>query len=242
LPDGKVKTALGSFYKNISIDTKPRISSGEALQAALNNSPQGKQLKGLALSSELIIYTKENINYFAYELNVTGERECESWCYIIDASKGNVLELTDDVMRTSQANIYLRHPGLDGSYATISPLSNLSGNGYLQGTYANILNDDVSRAYNVNNDFKYSTGDTHFDEANLYYHVDKIATFFRSLGFDKFTQITAHAHHGSGTPEAGYYPSDHHIRFSDDQVPDYHSSAREDKVIYSCSFGLYCRT
>ena len=83
LPDGKVKTALGSFYKNINIETNPQISFGEALQAALKNPPKGKKLKDLTLSSEIIIYTKENINYLAYELHVAGEREGDSWCYCL---------------------------------------------------------------------------------------------------------------------------------------------------------------
>ena len=75
-------------------------------------------------------------------------------------------------MHDSQANVYLTHPGRDGSYKTISPLPHLFGNGYLQGTYAYILNknanDGYDEAYNANNDFRYSTSDTHFDEANLY--------------------------------------------------------------------------
>ena len=41
LNDGKIKMALGSFYKDISIDTKPSISSAEALNIALQNQPKG---------------------------------------------------------------------------------------------------------------------------------------------------------------------------------------------------------
>jgi hypothetical protein len=152
------------------------------------------------------------------------------------------LNMANDIIFVSKANVYLRHPGLDGSYTTISPLPNLSGNGYLHGTYANILNknanDGYDEAYNANNDFRYTPSNTHFDEANLYYHIDKIASFFHNMGFNEFTQITAHAHidfydGDSAKPNASYSPNDHHLRFSDGQgVLGFNSFAREDKVIY----------
>jgi hypothetical protein len=138
----------------------------------------------------------------------------------------------------SQAYVYLHHPGIDASYSLINPLPNLYNNGNLQGTYVNILNDESDRAYNASNDFTYSTSSTHFDEANLYYHIDRIASYFHNLGFNSFTQITAHAHHdffyeGDPMPNAGYFPGDHHLRFSDGQgVTGFNSFAREDKIIY----------
>ncbi len=55
-----------------------------------------------------------------------------------------------------------------------------------------------------------------------------------SLGFNAFTQITAHAHtYFSGGPNASYSLSDKQLRFSDGQGwSGFNSFAREDKIIY----------
>lgn len=178
----------------------------------------------------------------AYELHIPSIRNDESWCYIIDAITGKIIEIMSDTIYEnintpppqSQANVYLHHPGIDASYTLISPLPNLSNNGYLQGTYAYILNDKYSIAYSATNDFRYETGSIHFDEANLYYHVDKFrSTYMNNLGFNSFTTITAHAYHDFSPPDASYDLGDHHLRFSDGQgVSGYNSFAREDKIIY----------
>lgn len=247
LQDGSIQAALGFFYKDLELDTQPRISLNEALKVALNNSPKGKELKDYLYSNELIIYPKDGSNYLAYELHIPSIRNDESWCYIIDAITGKIIEIMSDTIYEnintpppqSQANVYLHHPGIDASYTLISPLSNLSNNGYLQGTYAYILNDKYGTAYNASNDFAYTTGSTNFDEANLYYHIDRFrSTYLNNLGFNSFTQITAHAYHdfyyyNNPSPNASYDLGDHHLRFSDGQgVAGYNSFAREDKIIY----------
>jgi hypothetical protein len=134
----------------------------------------------------------------------------------------------------AQTYAYQRHPGLDANYSYISPISNIYNNGYLQGTYAYIYNDAGSEAYNSNNDFLYSTSDLHFDEGNLYYHIDRFRNiFWNSLGFNSFTQINAHANTNFSSPNASYSPTDHHLRFSNAQgFSGFNSFAREDKIIY----------
>jgi Zn-dependent metalloprotease len=244
LNDGKIQTAIGFFYNDITIDTKPKLTSEEAFKRAFNNPPKGYSLKDSLYSNELIIYPYKEEICLAYEIHIPGKRGGESWCYFINAFDGKVIESKSDVIN-SQANTYLRHPGLDASYTTINPLPNFYNNTALMGTYANVLNDESSRAYSASNDFRYSTGDTHFDEANLYYHVDRIAAYFNALGFNEFTQITAHAHTDfyedldkdglvdDPSPNASYNTQDHHIRFSDGQgVAGYNSYAREDMIIY----------
>jgi Zn-dependent metalloprotease len=163
-----------------------------------------------------------------------GEKDGESWEYIIDAQKGNILYMASRIIHAlSKLNAYQRHPNLDASYSLISPVPGLTGNGYVQGTYAYIYNDEGSEAYNAANDFRYIPSNTHFDEANLYYHIDRIGDYFHLKGFDNFTQIIAHAHHDFGDPNASYDPSDHHLRFSDGEgQTGFNSFALEDKIIY----------
>ena len=201
-------------------------------------------LKDTIKNSKIIVYPSGNKYFLAWELRVPALQNCETWTYYIDANSGEILGKNNDVIyeftRTpmlpeAQAYVYPRHPGLDGSYAYISPVLRLSMNGYLRGTYAYIYNDEGSEAYNSSNDFRYSTSNAHFDEANLYYHIDRFRyNYFRILGFNSFTQIIAHANHTfSGGPNASYSLSDHHLRFSNGQgVSGYNSFAREDKIIY----------
>ncbi len=242
LPNGKIKSALGSFYKNINVNVTPILSLQDAYNVAKLNVPPNIVFKDTLEFSELIIYPQNGEHFLAWQLEIPTTQDGENWRYVIDASGGLVLnsqslminELSTLLVPQSQANIFMRHPYLDPNYTYISPIYD-NGTGYLQGAYANILNDATSRAYSSTFNFAYSTGDTHFDEANLFYHIDKFRrNFWNSLGFNEFTQITAHAHtYFSGGPNASYSPSDHHLRFSDGQgVYGYNSFAREDKIVY----------
>lgn len=245
LPNGKVQSALGKFHKNISVDVKPTLNEKDAFTSAAQNPPKSVVLKDSLLSSQLIIFPKEGEYFLAWELEIPTSQEGENWIYIIDASNGTVLssmssainEISPMLIPQSRANVYLHHPYIDPSYSLISPIND-NQSGYLQGTYANILNDATGRAYSSTLNFAYSTGDTHFDEANLFYHVDKFrSNYWNSIGFSAFTQITAHAHHafydyyGNPSPNASY--SSGQLWFSDGQgVSGFNSLAREDKIIY----------
>lgn len=242
LPGGKVQCALGKFHKNISIDVKPALNENEAFTSAAQNPPKNFALRDSLLFSQLIIYPEEGKYFLAWELKIPTNQEGEDWVYIIDASNGTVLsshsltinEISQMLIPQSQANVYLHHPYIDPSYSYISPIND-NQSGYLQGTYANILNDATSRAYSSTLNFAYAPSNTHFDEANLFYHIDRFRrNLWNGLGFNAFTQITAHAHtYFAGGPNASYNPSDHHLRFSDGQgVYGYNSFAKEDKVIY----------
>jgi len=133
-----------------------------------------------------------------------------------------------------KANVYLHHPGIDESYSLINPI-NANSSGYIQGTYVDVLNDATSRAYDAENfDFTYEPSNTHFDEGNLFYHIDRFRRSYWNVlddEFNPFTQITAHAHWSNST-QAAYNPTDHHLRFGDGGGNSgYNSFAKEDKVI-----------
>ncbi len=242
LPGGKVQCALGKFYKDICLNVNPILNENDAFIFAKQNPPLKTELKDSLSSYKLIILPKDNEYYLAWELNIPTTQAGENWIYVIDASSGRILknkgtvinEISTLLVPQSQANIYMRHPYLDPNYSYISPIQD-NGTGYLQGTYANVVNDATARAYSSTFNFAYTTSDTHFDESNLFYHIDKFRrNFWDGLGFNLFTQITAHAHtYFSGGPNASYSSSDHQLRFSDGQgVYGYNSFAREDKIIY----------
>ncbi|MEX2363340.1 MAG: M36 family metallopeptidase, partial [Balneolaceae bacterium] len=193
---------------------------------------------------------------------VFAEEPFTDWLYFIDARSGEVLEkqnrimdaikspgLTDlervkekdsrdaDAMPfvTGTGKAYPTHPGI--SSVSTKNFYRLNGNGSLQGTYAYVLNDDGAEAYSAGHDFQYSTGSTHFDEANLYYHVDNFRhNFIAGLGSLGFTQITAHAHAYNpyyGDLNAWFSAGNQHIYFGDAASSgSYNNFAREDKIVY----------
>ena len=140
---------------------------------------------------------------------------------------------------TGDGDVYPTDPNF--SSVTDESLYRLNGSGYLRGTWAYSVNDATSNAYSSNNSFQYSQGNTHFDEANLYWHIDQFrANFINTLDNGNLTlgQIEAHAH----ATIPGY--GDLNARFCRDCSPkqldfgdassssSYNDYAKDDKVIY----------
>ena len=173
LPGGKVQSALGNFHKDIAINVKPKLNVNQVFNNAKENPPQNLALKDSLISSQLIIYPQDSSYFLSWELRIPSTDEAEDWIYIIDASNGKILSSHSTAINEiySQANVYLHHPYIDASYTHISPIND-NHSGYLQGTYANVVNDATSRAYSNVYNFAYSTSSTHFDESNLFYQID----------------------------------------------------------------------
>lgn len=196
LPGRKVQSALGGFYKDIHVDVTPKLSAQQALSVARQNRPANVELKDSLKASQLVVYPKDGAYHLAWELRPANATGFGEWVYIVDASDGTILNRYNEVMHEisssnliplPQANVYLHHPYIDASYTLVSPI-NVDYSGYLQGTYANVVNDATARAYSSINDFAYSPSDTHFDEANLFYHIDNFRrNYWNGLGFSAFT-------------------------------------------------------
>jgi len=138
---------------------------------------------------------------------------------------------------TGNGDVYPTHPGL--SSVTNKSLQRLNNSGYLRGDYAYVVNDDGAEAQSATYSFQYSPGNTHFDEVNLYYHIDDFRVgFINGIGgFNlNFTQITAHAHANDtyyGDLNAWFFPSTEEIYFGDAaSSSSYNDFAKEDKVIH----------
>lgn len=228
-----MQSALGNFHKEISVGVSPKFNVIQAFTSAKENPPKNLKLVDSLISSRLIVYPNDSSYFLAWELRIPTSQEGEDWIYIINASDGKIFSSQSTAINEiySQANVYLHHPYIDASYTHVSPIND-NHSGYLQGTYANVVNDATSRAYSSLYNFAYSTSNTHFDEANLFYQIDNFRRdYWNEIGFNAFSQITAHAHtYFSGGPNAMY--SSNQLWFSDGQgVSGFNSFAREDKVI-----------
>ena len=243
LTDGRIIMANGTYYPEIEVPTTPQLSKETAQKIALNDLKGNAELGG-NISSRLVIYPKDEQFHLAWELNIP-LAPFGGWVYFVDAESGNVLDRLDELVDvTGTGKVYPIYPGYSSSPSAITKsLYRLDGTRYLRGTYANVVNDKAARAYSSTHTFSYSTTDTHFDEANLYYHIDKFRSGYINNLADVntplgFTQITAHAHSThptSGDLNAWFDRSSgtRGIYFGDaSSSPSYNDFAKEDKVIY----------
>ncbi len=91
--DGKIYLINGSFYEDISIDTKPEITSSTAIEIALNDSG----IKDLSAESEpeLIIFPSKDGYFLAYRVIL--EKFGTKLIYFVDAKKGDIITSYNDI-------------------------------------------------------------------------------------------------------------------------------------------------
>lgn len=235
--NGQVDMANGTYYPGLETSTSPSLSEVQA--TAVAESDLGLSVEvDLKTATELVIYRQKEQFKLAWKLVLFSENPLVDWMYIVDAQSGDILEkLSQTVPVTGDGDVYPTHPGI--SSVSNESLYRLGGGGDLNGTYVEVFNDDGSEAYSGSNSFQFGTSNTHFDEVNLYYHVDKFRHNFveqiddGSLGF---TKIKAHAHAEHylwGDANAWFSRSNKEIYFGDAaSTSTYNNFAREDKVVY----------
>jgi len=234
LPDGSVDMANGTYYPQIDISTKSAITAQQAFAIAMNNLGNNVVIRGDTIAA-LIIYPDSSLFVLSWKLLIPAEEPYGAWVFYIDAVSGQIIQRYNNIHNVNgSGNVYPTHPGI--SSVTNVTLSRLDGTGYLRGNYANILNNVSSRAYSSNNSFNYSSADTHFDEANVYYHIDCYrGNYLAGLGFDGVGQITATVHENTypGPDNAWFDPSNGQLYFGDGTPAEgVYDFAKEDKIIY----------
>jgi len=99
---------------------------------------------------------------------------------------------------TGAGYIFAAHPGLGGVVSGSLPrlIPPIVGTIYtLNGDYVSVKNDEASEVTSTSPNFYFPLSNTHFDEVNLYHHIDRIRNeVFEPLGFNEFDYVTATAH------------------------------------------------
>ena len=90
-----------------------------------------------------------------------------------------VAELQDQSL-TDQKDA--NYQALQSAYHIVT-LTNLDGSGYLQGDWANILNETGNRTFSETNTFVYTREDERFEQVMAYYWVTEAQKYIQSLGF-----------------------------------------------------------
>ncbi len=106
----------------------------------------------------------------------------------------------------------------------------------LEGTYANVLNAAQSRVYSSNGQFFYTPppgfqlDNTHFDEVNVYYHINLYAQHLATdLDFTGLGQVAATCHAGHGDNPGDWSNG---VFLGDGDGVNYGDAAKEDDWIY----------
>jgi len=215
---GELRMISGRFFPDIDIDVTPGLSASRAGEIATGAIPTDSLVR--KPDADLVVYPGEGRYALAYEVRLAGAPTPQSWRVFVDARMGDVLEkenvtryLASAVARpssstpasspsgsplptTGSGKVYLDDPN-DGS-TSIEDLPRLSGNGSsLTGTYAEAHNYGGTNASPTSSPatYHFSPSNVHFDEVNLYYHVDRYADHLPSIGYPGLGRtIEAYAH------------------------------------------------
>ena len=237
----RVQMVNGSYYPEIDVETTaPSILEEAAVEAVLNildvedhSVPQ----------VEFVIFPRGESYIRAYRVTLHTKKPLGDWVFFIDASTGDVIDHYNAInFVRGKGYLYNTNPRRDATLVT-ADLFELDDSKTLSGTYFKIKNavEGGERAPTTGPqeyDFLYADpADTHFDEVMVYYHLSKVAKFFRNLGFAEHNeQMLAHVHvpnpyNGNPNYDNAYFsPFEHAIYFGDgDELNDL---AQEAAVIY----------
>jgi len=230
--DGRVDMANGHYYPKIEAPATPRISEQAARQVATRDLGGAVELRR-DITSKLVIYPEDDQFLLAWKVVVPAKEPFGTWRYFIDATDGNIIQKRDLFMHaTEEGNVFPTYAG----HTPTQPkdLYRLDGNGRLEGTYVNVVNEEANDAYESDHQFLYDSMSTHFDEVMAYYHVDTYrANYIEGFGFNGFTEATAHVHDPGSPCNAGYDPGTTDVYFGDsDGCSTRRNFAWEDKWFY----------
>ncbi|MDX1670720.1 MAG: hypothetical protein R3211_00160 [Balneolaceae bacterium] len=229
-PDGRIDMANGHYYPNIEVSTDPSVSAASAIRTVEADLGAQTILKEIPVT-ELMIFRNPKTDAFALTWRVVIAEKGLHWQYFIDAANGQVLEKLEMSTSITGDGDIIQETSCTTPNPVNRDLFRLFGNGYLEGTYANVHNEETSRAFSQNNSFQYAVDNTHFEEVNVYYHIDtyrhnyldNIGLAGEKIGSDLDLEAFVH----DPIYDASYIFSQEAVRFGD--PPDF---ALQDEVIY----------
>ncbi|GAK49157.1 propeptide peptidase M4 and M36 [Candidatus Moduliflexus flocculans] len=196
----------GNYCPGIAVDVSASmISASAAIQSALEmlHSPEHGTPQ-----AELVIFPKDDRYVRAYQVNVSSGRPLGDWVFFLDAATGETLDSYNALkFEKGRGMVYNTNPERDNQVVT-AELFDLNETKTLSGAYFTIKNAAKGASNAVPTtagtyDFLYQDpADPHFDEVMAYYHLSKVARFFRNFGYKKHDAVMlVHVH--TPDPETG---------------------------------------
>jgi Zn-dependent metalloprotease len=200
--------------------------------------------------SETVLYPTTNGYQRCFHLLLSTMEPRGDWRYFIDAESGKIVDssLATRFYHAARGKLFPQNP-TDTALAT-GVLRNLKAPYVkLDGTHVRVENADAMGATAASGyRFYFADSDTHFDEVNCYYHIDRVYNYFKDLGFrglkvnnkhgksaTPLGQIRATVHVGTQYDNAFYSPATGEIYFGDGSYPNaggLRDLAKESDVMY----------
>ncbi|MBI3040016.1 M36 family metallopeptidase, partial [bacterium] len=213
--DRRVQLANGCCPQVKEIANKISIGRIEALAAA-QRAIGAKKVIGIP-KAELVIVPLNSKGFVAFSVKISSKSPLGDWLVFIDADTGREISRQNEMLfsdrATGKGSVYVSHP-LNSS-VTNESLPHLKAH-TLDGEFASVKNEDGEGSVSENDTHVYDPENTHFDEVNIYFHVNKIHDFFKSLGFSKLdSPMKATVHVGDKYDNAYFSPWENAMSFGD---------------------------
>ena len=264
-----VVSAMGSFFPGIpaSFDAAPAVEAEEALRIAMDRlAPRSKPSE--PPMEKLVIYPLNGAYHLAWQVDFRTKEPIGRWRVYVDARKRTILEAVDRIIYGDvSGDVWRSNPIRDAGVVSTLPLRDAyvvrggttvvtDGAGYyddggaatvtsaLVGPFVRALNDDVPEVtYTGPPDlvWSYPPWDTHFDEVNVFYHVNLFHDYVRNtLGFyGTDTQLPAMVHIGNNYNNAFYDGTG--IAFGDGDGVVFSNFAQDDVIYHEYGHFLFDR-
>ncbi|MCP4397812.1 MAG: hypothetical protein GY801_11005 [bacterium] len=189
----RVHMVNGSYRPEIDLEVpESPISEAEAvesaeraLQVTEHSAPQVEQ----------VIYPLESEYFYAYKVVFQTKVPLGDWIFFIDAASGDTIDYYNAInFAQGLGHVYETNPLRDNNVLT-GELVELDEGKSLSGTYFQVINaaKDAEQATPSGPgefDFLFESSDnSHFDEVMAYYHLNKIAKYFRDLGYTEHSSV-----------------------------------------------------
>ncbi len=233
--NNQVRMVTSGLRPQVSVKRGDKeVSLKEARQIARKDLGEAVELRG-RITHETVLYPTQQGHVEAYHLTVPTETPLGVWEYFIDVQHGEIVDSYNSMKFHSfyfapRARVYPENPD-ETPLATVMLRDVKSPYNKLDGQYCKVINEDVAGAVAGSNyRFDFPPENTHFDECQVYYAVEKVYQYFLDLGFRKFTvnnpygkthdgQLAANVHIRTQYDNAFYDPDTGQISFGDGSYP-----------------------
>ena len=222
--DNVLQLVNGTFPVMKEVTNQITLGRIEALAAA----KRALGIKSLRATpkAELVIAPQDNgTGLMAYEVKMPSADPIGDYEIVIDAETGKELSRINNMVFanpedttpaadiTGKGTVYQNHPLI--SELTSEALPNMTAH-KLVGKYANVVNEDTAGATSETDEYVFDPDNTHFDEVQMYYFINKVHDFFAGMGFKKLDfPIKATVHKGDKYDNAYYSPMEKAMAFGD---------------------------
>ena len=241
-----VRLTAGSYFSDLEIaEEKKAVSKKKAIETAMNDLGKDSRLRG-EVTGDVVWYPTSRGFAKVYHLLIPAVNPLGDWRYAINVETQGIEDSYNElrfatpipmpmpmptpipmiVRKGTRGKVYLENPHESVNLTTVMYRNLPFPYKYLAGTYTKILNEDAPEAVaSSTGTFYYDPGNTHFDEAQMYYAVEKAYAYFSSLEFRGFTtkgrngKMTSTVHVGNNYDNAYYSGSTGHIYFGDGSGP-----------------------